>query len=105
MLFAFSISPTTSPDSSGSVSAAVAEAVRVVRRSGLPHETTAMFTTIEGEWEECLAVIKEACEAVARHSPRVGLVLKADLRRGHTGQLTAKVGRVEEHLAATTGDG
>ena len=40
---------------------AVARAVRVVRESGLPHETTAMFTTIEGEWDEVMAVVvKEA---------------------------------------------
>ena len=30
---------------------AVAEAVRVVRESGLPNETTSMFTTIEGDWD------------------------------------------------------
>lgn len=105
MLFAFSISPSGSSDSGsdGSVSAAVAEAVRVVRASGLPHETTSMFTTIEGEWDECLAVVKDACDAVARHSDRVGLVLKADLRPGYTGQLTTKVDRVEEHLQDSDG--
>lgn len=98
MLFAFSISPSGAADPDGSVSQAVAEAVRVVRDSGLPHETTSMFTTIEGEWDECMAVVKDACDAVARHSPRVGLVLKADLRPGYTGQLTSKVDRVEERL-------
>ena len=30
--------------------------------------------------------------------PRVSLVLKADIRPGHPGQLTAKVQRVEEAL-------
>ncbi len=99
MLFAFSISPSGAADSDGSVSQAVADAVRVVRDSGLPHETTSMFTTIEGEWDECMAVVKAACDAVAKHSPRVGLVLKADLRPGYTGQLSSKVERVEVHLA------
>jgi len=107
MLFSFSIAPSGpgSADADGSVSAAVAAAVRVVRESGLPHETTSMFTTIEGEWDECLAVIKGACDAVAAHAPRVGLVLKADLRPGYTGQLQAKVGRVEDHLSRYGGDG
>jgi uncharacterized protein YqgV (UPF0045/DUF77 family) len=46
-----------------------------------------------------MAVVKAAVFRVAETSPRVGLVLKADLRRGYeTGQLTAKVERVEEHL-------
>ena len=30
--------------------------------------------------------------------PRVGLVLKADIRPGYDGQLQAKVARVEERL-------
>ncbi|NYG55701.1 thiamine-binding protein [Nocardioides perillae] len=98
MLVAFSISPTTS-DPTGSVTAAVAEAVRVVRESGLPCETNAMFTNVEGEWDEVMAVVKRAVDVVAAASPRVGLVLKADIRPGHTGQLTAKVERIEEALA------
>ena len=98
MLVAFSISPTAA-DETGGVSAAVAEAVRVVRESGLPCETNAMFTNIEGEWDEVMAVIKRAVDVVAAISPRVGLVLKADIRPGYEGQLTAKVERVERHLA------
>jgi uncharacterized protein (TIGR00106 family) len=97
MIVAFSISPGVS-DESGGVSEAVAAAVRVVRESGLPNETNAMFTNIEGEWDEVMAVIKQAVEVVAARSPRVGLVLKADIRPGHTGQLSAKVERIEERL-------
>jgi uncharacterized protein (TIGR00106 family) len=97
MIVAFSLSPTASDDT-GSVSEAVAAAVRVVRESGLPCETNAMFTNIEGEWDEVFAVVKRAVEVVAAVSPRVGLVLKADIRPGYEGQLTAKVDRVEEHL-------
>jgi uncharacterized protein (TIGR00106 family) len=98
MLVAFSISPTAA-DETGGVSAAVAEAVRVVRESGLPCETNAMFTNIEGEWDEVMAVVKRAVDVVAASSPRVGLVLKADIRPGFEGQLSAKVERVEQHLA------
>ena len=97
MIVAFSISPGSS-DETGGVSEAVAEAVRVVRESGLPNETNAMFTNIEGEWDEVMAVVKRAVDAVAAASPRVSLVLKADIRPGHTGQLAAKVQRVEEAL-------
>jgi uncharacterized protein (TIGR00106 family) len=104
MLVAFSISP-SGGDDSGGVSAAVAEAIRVVRESGLPNETNAMFTNIEGEWDEVMAVVKRAVDVVAAISPRVGLVLKADIRPGHTGQLTAKVQRVNERLGITDGAG
>jgi uncharacterized protein (TIGR00106 family) len=98
MIVAISISP-SGADETGGVSDAVADAVRVIRESGLPNETNAMFTNIEGEWDEVMAVVKQAVFRVAETSPRVGLVLKADLRRGHdAGQLTAKVERVEERL-------
>lgn len=97
MLAAFSIAPVTS-DPSGSVTEAVARAVKVVRDSGLPNETTSMFTTVEGEWDEVMGVVRRAVDAVAEVSPRVSLVLKADIRPGRTGQLTAKVERVEEAL-------
>jgi uncharacterized protein (TIGR00106 family) len=97
MLVAFSITPLGGE--SDSVGPAVAEAVRVVRESGLPNETTSMFTTIEGEWDEVMAVVKRAADAVAATAPRVSLVLKADIRPGHTGQLTAKVERIERYLA------
>ena len=91
MLLAFSISPQTSDQPDGSVSQAVAAAVKVVRESGLPNETTSMFTTVEGEWEEVMAVVKRCVDAVAERTPRISLVMKADIRPGHTGQLTAKV--------------
>ncbi|MCV7225705.1 thiamine-binding protein [Mycolicibacterium komossense] len=97
MIVAFSISPSAGDDTGG-VSAAVAEAVRVVRASGLPNETNAMFTNIEGDWDEVMAVVKQAVDAVAAASPRVSLVLKADIRPGFSGQLTAKVERLERAL-------
>ena len=99
MLVAFSVAPSTTDDPDGSVSEAVAAAIRVVRQSGIPNRTDSMFTTLEGEWDECMDVIKRACEAVQVASPRVSLVLKADIRPGYTGQLDAKVERVEARLA------
>ena len=98
MLVAFSISPAATDDT-GSVSRAVADAIRVVRESGLPNETNAMFTNIEGEWDEVMGVIKRAVDAVAETSPRVSLVLKADIRSGRTGMLADKVARVESLLS------
>lgn len=96
MLVAFSVAP--SGGATDSVSEAVAQAVRVVRESGLPNETNAMFTNIEGDWDEVMAVVKRAVDAVAAVAPRVSLVIKADIRPGHTGMLTAKVRSVEEKL-------
>lgn len=97
MLVAFSITPSGSgPD--GAVHDAVAAAVEVIRASGLPNRTDSMFTTIEGSWDECTAVIKEACDKVGESDPRVSLVLKADIRPGYSGEMTGKVDRLEEAL-------
>ncbi|HZI97989.1 MAG TPA: MTH1187 family thiamine-binding protein [Actinomycetales bacterium] len=98
MIVAFSVAPSGTGES---VSDAVADAVRVVRASGLPHRTDAMFTTIEGEWDECMDVVRRACEAVGRHGPRVSLVLKADIRPGRSGEMQGKLDRLE---AALDGD-
>ena len=98
MLLAFSIAPMTSDQPDGSVSQAVAAAVQVVRESGLPHETTSMFTTLEGEWDEVMTVVKRCVDVVAERSPRISLVMKADIRPGYTGQIAAKVERVNEVL-------
>ncbi|MGZ8180084.1 thiamine-binding protein [Williamsia sp. SKLECPSW1] len=101
MIVAFSLAPSggSAVADDGSMSAAVAEAVRVVRASGVSHQTTAMFTYLEGDWDEVMAVVKDATDAVLALAPRVSLVLKADIRPGLDDQLTAKVRRVDEHLA------
>jgi len=100
MLVAFSVAPSGTGREGDSVHDAVAAAVRVVRESGLPNRTDSMFTTIEGEWDEVFGVIKRATDAVGEYGSRVSLVLKADIRPGHTGELTGKVERLEEALKA-----
>jgi uncharacterized protein (TIGR00106 family) len=99
VLVAFSVAPSGTGRADGSVSDAVAAAVRVVRESGLPNRTDAMFTTIEGDWDSCLDVVKRATEAVAPYGSRVSLVLKADIRPGFESEIDAKVERLEAALA------
>lgn len=95
-VFAFSVAPMTA---GGSVADQVAEAVRIVRESGLPNRTTSMFTEIEGEWDEVMPVIQRATDAVSTGGHRVSLVIKADIRPGAAaGQLDSKITRVEERL-------
>ncbi|GII75193.1 hypothetical protein Sru01_01750 [Sphaerisporangium rufum] len=95
MIVAFSVTPLGVGEG---VSEPVARAVRVVRDSGLPNSTDAMFTTVEGEWDEVMDVVRRAVEAVAEVAPRVSLVLKADVRAGVTGAMTGKVDSLERHL-------
>ncbi len=98
MLAAFSITPLGVGDS---VSDLVADAVRIVRESGLPNETNAMFTNIEGDWDAVMGVIKDCVDSVAAKAPRVSVVVKIDHRPGAIGQMSAKVAAVEERLSAT----
>jgi uncharacterized protein (TIGR00106 family) len=100
VIAAFSVTPLGVGESVGEY---VAEAVRVVRESGLPNRTDAMFTSVEGEWDEVMDVVRRAVEAVAAHAPRVSLVLKADVRHDVTDGLTAKVETVERHLGGDAG--
>ncbi|MET9833891.1 MTH1187 family thiamine-binding protein [Streptomyces sp. NPDC006385] len=97
MIVAFSVTPLGVGEDVGEY---VADAVRVVRESGLPHRTDAMFTSIEGDdWDEVMDVVKRAVAAVEARAPRVSLVLKADIRPGVTDGLTSKVETVERYLA------
>jgi uncharacterized protein YqgV (UPF0045/DUF77 family) len=100
MIVAFSVAPSGGPSeqSHGSVHDAVAAAVRVVRESGLPNHTSSMFTEVEGEWDEVMAVVKAATDAIGAFGTRVSLVLKADIRPGYTGELEGKVTRLETAL-------
>lgn len=98
MLFAFSVSPSGGDNPDASMHDAVAAAVKIVRESGLPNRTDSMFTTIEGEWDECMDVIKRATEAVGEYGTRVSLVLKADIRPGYTGEMEGKLERLERAL-------
>src|ERR1700742_3923480 len=97
MLVAFSVTPLGVGEAVGEI---VAEAVRVVRASGLPNQTDAMFTTVEGDWDEAMAVVKQAVYAVAARAPPGSVVLKADLRPGVTDGLTSKVETVERYLSS-----
>lgn len=98
MLVAFSVAPSGTGRADGSVHDAVAAAVRIVRESGLPNRTTSMFTEIEGEWDEVFDVVRRATEAVGRYGSRVSLVLKADIRPGWSGELDAKIDRLESAI-------
>jgi uncharacterized protein (TIGR00106 family) len=95
MLCAFSISPIGVGES---VSAEVAEVVRLVRESGLPNETNAMFTNVEGEWDEVMALVKRCVHVVAAQAPRVSVVVKIDHRPGVDDMMHAKVQSIEDHL-------
>ena len=78
------------------VSPYVAQAVEVIRESGLPQETNALFTN---DLDDVLKVAGEAAKKLAEQGYRTSLVLHMDIRPGFTGQLTEKPKLVDEILA------
>ena len=83
MIAAFSVAPTLTENSNAEMSDIVARAVKVVR---------------EGEWDELMDVIKRATQAVEEVSPRVSLVVKADIRPGYTDMLHQKIESLNKHV-------
>mgnify|MGYP001696399154 FL=1 len=76
----------------------VAEAIRVIRDSGLPYRTTSMFTEIEGDWDEVMQVVRDATFVLANKGIRTEVVLKADIRPGFTDTMTGKLERMEAQI-------
>lgn len=76
----------------------VAQVVQVIRQSGLPNRTYSMFTEIEGEWDQVMQVVKDATFVLAEKGIRTEVVLKADIRPGHTQTMTKKVQKVDQLL-------
>ncbi|MGW1071877.1 thiamine-binding protein [Streptomyces sp. NPDC002537] len=95
MLIAFTLTPLGVGES---FPEHIAEAVKIIRASGLPNRSDSMYTMIEGEWDEVMDVVKRATEAVAAKAPRVQLVLKADLWPGMDRPLDGKIELLERHM-------
>lgn len=96
MIAAFSVTPLGAGESVGGL---VAGCVRIVRESGLPNETNAMFTNVEGEWDEVMDVIRACVDHVRASAPRVSVVVKIDaLASDPGGRMRTKVESVEHRL-------
>lgn len=78
MLVWFSVTPIGT--GSASVSGEVARALDAVRATGISHHTDPSGTLLEGTWEECMAALRAAGDAVLTQAPRVSFVCKFDIR-------------------------
>lgn len=95
-LIAVAIAPVGTGDE---LSHDVAEVVKVIRESGLPNKTSSMFTELEGDWDDVMAVVKRATFVLAEKGIRTEVVLKADIRPGFTGTMRGKLERLDNALA------
>ncbi|MGI9015859.1 MAG: MTH1187 family thiamine-binding protein [Euzebya sp.] len=78
MLVWFSVTPIGTGQAS--VSADVARALDAVEATGISHRTDPSGTLLEGTWEQCMAALRAAGDAVLLAAPRVSFVCKFDIR-------------------------
>ena len=86
-----------------SLSRYVAEAVKLIRESGLPHEFHSMGTNIEGEWDEVIALVRRCQDRLFEMgAPRLSTSLKVSERRDKPYHMKQKVATVESLLKSGT---
>lgn len=95
VLLDFSIFPLGKGES---LSPYVARCLHIVDRSKLVYKCHSMGTTIEGELNDALAIVKQCFEALAVDCDRIECSIKIDYRKGATGRLESKVASVEQKL-------
>lgn len=95
MMLEFSIFPVGSGES---LSGAVAEAVNLVRKSGLRYRLTDMGTIVEGPSGDCLRVIEQCIEALAGKYGRISCTVKIDYRKGGESRLGKKAESVKRKM-------
>jgi uncharacterized protein (TIGR00106 family) len=95
VLLDFSMTPLGKGES---VSAYVARCLEVVAASGLDYRLHAMGTTLEGELDDVLAVVRRCFAAVEADCPRISCSIKIDYRRGPGGRLDDKVRAVQARV-------
>ena len=95
VLLEFSLFPT---DKEESKSAYVAKSIEIIKNSKIPYKMGPMGTTIEGEWDEVMAVVKSCFEEMSKNSNRIYAGIKIDYRRDKTGRLVSKIESVEKKL-------
>ena len=81
-----------------SLSAKVAEILKIVSESGIDYKLHSMGTILEGDWDEIMRLIKKCHKRVLKDSDRVLTTITIDDRKGRIGRIAGKVKSVEKKL-------
>jgi uncharacterized protein (TIGR00106 family) len=95
VLAEFSVFPLGKGESVGQY---VARCLNIIEHSGLNYQCHAMGTTIEGELDQVLEVVKQCVDTLTSDCDRVECVMKLDYRKGYAGELKSRLGRLEARL-------
>lgn len=85
-------------DKGESVSLYVSRALKIIRDSRLDYKLNSMGTSIEGEWDEVMAVVSRCFEDLKKDSDRVYMTISVDYRKGKSGRIESKVKSIEAKL-------
>jgi uncharacterized protein (TIGR00106 family) len=81
-----------------SISADIADLVKIIDASGLDYRLTAAGTILEGSWEQLMDLARKCHTEMRTKTERVVTFMKVDDYAEHTGRLTAAVASVEKKV-------
>ncbi|MDH4262314.1 MAG: MTH1187 family thiamine-binding protein [Spirochaetia bacterium] len=93
VLLEFSLFPT---DVGESKSEYVAKSIQIIQDSGISYKMGPMGTTLEGEWDEVMGVVKQCFDQMSKSSNRIYAGIKVDYRAGKSGRLVSKIESIEK---------
>jgi len=94
-LIDFSIFPV---DKGESVSPYVTRIVTIIRDSGLSYKLGPMGTTIEGEWDELMAIVTRCFKELKKDCGRIYMSIKVDYREDGSNRIVSKVKSVKKGM-------
>ena len=86
------------PAGQKSLSGAVAKIIDLIDKSGLPYQTHALGTLVEGEWDDLMQLVKRCHMLLREDFDRVYTRITIDDRAGAKDRLTGKVESLEKKL-------
>src|SRR5512136_2507412 len=95
MLVEFSIVPI---GGDSHTSRELAEALKIVDTSGLPHKLTPCGTCIEGDWPAVMEVIRLCHERMRKTSPHVVTMINIEDEQGVSDKIIRNVTAIEEKI-------
>ncbi len=81
-----------------SLSAQVAEVLKIVDESGINYKLHSMGTILEGDWDKIMRLIKKCHERTLESSDRVLTTITIDDRKGKSNRIVGKVRSVERKM-------
>jgi uncharacterized protein (TIGR00106 family) len=95
MLVTFSMFPVGKGES---ISREVAKIIDIIDKSGLRYQSTAMATTIEGNWEDIMKVINRCRLKLRKSNNRIYMHLTMDDRKKAKNRMKGKIDSIEKKL-------